>query len=280
MSDKSKFYDSYSHMDSIRHGDELRLQHSISFRADRADLAPFVAAGLEQLVKLRDASIAAEESLFEELKVSMLQWEHQGAITMITRRAIEYLETPEKSHTSNEWKHVSSYDEREEISNRVYKMSVGIDEITTYNRQTERLEPSAWYVSWDVRTNNPGRYSTKIAGQEKKKFTDKEAALKYIEGRKKAYAHLFTEISPPIPWQHAAQFEVNGLLLPGYTVEGREPVTAQHTAAEVIESLVGGDFMSGDEKPSVLGKLAANKPHTKSQAAPGAANKKKEDIQI
>lgn len=280
MSDKSNFYDSYSHMDSIRHGDELRLQHSISFRAERADLASFVAAGLEQLVKLRDASIAAEESLFEELKVSMLQWEHQGAITMIVKKAIEYLETPEKSHTSNEWKHVSSYDEREEISNRVYKMSVGIDEITTYNRQTERLEPSAWYVSWDVRTNNPGRYSTKIAGQEKKKFTDKDAALKYIEGRKKAYAHLFTEISPPIPWQHAAQFEVNGLLLPGYTVEGREPIVAQHTAAEVIESLVGGDFMSEDEKPSVLGKLAANKPHTKSQAAPGAANKKKEDIQI
>lgn len=280
MSDKSKFYDSYSHMDSIRHGDELRLQHSIHFRAERADLAPFVAAGLEQLVKLRDASIAAEESLFEELKVSMLQWEGQSAITMIVKKAIEYLETPQKSHTSNEWKHVSSYDEREEISNRVYKMSVGIDEITTYNRQTERLEPSAWYVSWDVRTNNPGRYSTKIAGQEKKKFTDKEAALKYIEGRKKAYAHLFTEISPPIPWQHAAQFEVNGLLLPGYTVEGRDPIVAQHTAAEVIESLVGGDFMSGDEKPSVLGKLAANKPHTKSQAAPGAANKKKEDIQI
>lgn len=280
MSDKSKFYDSYSHMDSIRHGDELRLQHSIHFRAERADLAPFVAAGLEQLVKLRDASIAAEESLFEELKVSMLQWEGQGAITMIVKKAIEYLETPQKSHTSNEWKHVSSYDEREEISNRVYKMSVGIDEITTYNRQTERLEPSAWYVSWDVRTNNPGRYSTKIAGQEKKKFTDKEAALKYIEGRKKAYAHLFTEISPPIPWQHAAQFEVNGLLLPSYTVEGRDPIVAQHTAAEVIESLVGGDFMSGDEKPSVLGKLAANKPHTKSQAAPGAANKKKEDIQI
>lgn len=204
----------------------------------------------------------------------------QGAITMIVKKAIEYLETPQKSHTSNEWKHVSSYDEREEISNRVYKMSVGIDEITTYNRQTERLGPSAWYVSWDVRTNNPGRYSTKIAGQEKKKFTDKEAALKYIESRKKAYAHLLTEISPPIPWQHAAQFEVNGLLLPGYTVEGRDPIVAQHTAAEVIESLVGGDFMSGDEKPSVLGKLAANKPHTKSQAAPGAANKKKEDIQI
>ena len=96
MSDKSKFYDSYSHMDSIRHGDELWLQHSISFRAERADLAPFVAAGLEQLVKLRDSSIAAEESLFEELKVSMLQWEHQGAITMIVKKAIEYLETPEK----------------------------------------------------------------------------------------------------------------------------------------------------------------------------------------
>ena len=279
MSDKSKFYDSYSHMDSLRHGDELRLQHSISFRAERADLAPFAAVGLKDLVKLRDASVAAEESIFDDLKIAMLQWEHQGALTLILNRAIEYLETPEKSHTSNEWKRVNSYDTREEISNRVYKMSVGIDEHTKYNRQTEQWEPDAWYVSWDLRTNNPGRYSKHIAGQDKKKFTDKAAAMKYIEGRKKAYANLFTEITPPIPLQYASQFEVNGLLLPGYTVEGREPIIAQHTAAEVIDALVGGDFMSGEQKPSVLGKLAANKSQTKSQAEPGAAKKKKEDIQ-
>ncbi len=280
MSDKNKFYDSYSHMDSLRHGDELRLQHSLSFRADRADLTPFVSAGLEQLAKLRDASVAAEESMFDELKISMLQWEHQGALTMILNRALEYLRTPSKSHTSNEWKRGDGYDKCEEISNRVYKMWVSIYESTEYNRHTGQSEPVAWYVSWNVRTNNPGVHSSHIAGQDRKKFTDKSAAMKYIEGRKKAYSHLFTEISPPIPQQYASQFEVNGLLLPGYTVEGCEPVVAQQTAAEVIESLVGGDFMSEDKKPSVLGKLAANMPQTKSQAAPSVTKKKKEDIQI
>ena len=35
----------------------------------------------------------------------------------------------------------------------------------------------------------------------------------------KAYAHLFTEISPPIPKGQEGRFSVNGILLPGYTVE-------------------------------------------------------------
>lgn len=264
MSDKSKFYDSYSQMDKLSHGNEIRLHHSIHFRDDRADLAPLVSAGLEQLVKLREASMEAEESLFEKLKVSMLQWEQQGALTMIVNRAIEYLETPNKSHTSNKWTRVSSYDDREEISNRVYKMSVGIDERATYNRQTQQLETSAWYISWSIRTNNPGRYYATIAGQEKKKFTDKAVAMKYIEGRKKAYAHLFTEISPPIPQKYAEEFKINGLLLPGYTVENQEPQLTKHTTmCEILESMGVDIDMSADQKSSVLEKLSEAKRNAK-----------------
>lgn len=280
MSDIQNFYDVYSHMDSLRHGDELRLQHSIYYRSDRGDISPFVASGLPELVKLRDASIAVEESIFDEMKKAMRQWERQGALTALLKRAIEYLETPEPSHSSNQWKHITSYHDRDEISNRVYKMSVSVYEETVYNRQTERSEPVAWYVTWDLRTNNPGSHTSRIAGQDRKKFTDKDAAMKYIEGRKKAYAGLFTEISPPIPLQYASTFEVNGLLLPGYTVEGRKPITMQHTADEIIDALVGSDFMSDDKKTSVLGRLAANKPHSKSNTAPNAAKNEKEDMQI
>lgn len=102
--------------------------------------------------------------------------------------------------------------------------------------------------------------------------------MKYIEGRKKAYAHLFTEISPPIPQEHAEHFKVNDVLLPGYTIEGQEPITTTRTAADVLNELSGGAFASIDKKPSVLGKLAASKAETKT--APSAGAKKKEDIHI
>ena len=47
---------------------------------------------------------------------------------------------------------------------------------------------------------------------------------KYLNGRIKAHAHYFTEISPAIPKEYADYFKVNGCLLPGYTIEGEEPV--------------------------------------------------------
>lgn len=66
-----------------------------------------------------------------------------------------------------------------------------------------------------------------------------------------------------------------GELLPGYTVEGQEPVKTDRAAAEVSE---GG--IPVPEKPSVLGKLSAAKAQEKTSAEPKAANKKKEDMQI
>lgn len=91
------------------------------------------------------------------------------------------------------------------------------------------------------------------------------------------YSHLFTEISPQIPKEYERHFTVNGALLPGYTVEGQEPVKAEHTAAEVSEGGISLPEKTG--KPSVLGKLAAAKSQEKAPAAP-AATKKKEDMQL
>ena len=93
--------------------------------------------------------------------------------------------------------------------------------------------------------------------QDRKRYTDKATAVKYLDGRKKAYSHLFAEISPPVPKEHENCFTVNGVLLPGYRIEGRE-----------------------QEKASVLEKLSAVKVQKKAGKEPKAANKKKEDIQI
>ena len=52
---------------------------------------------------------------------------------------------------------------------------------------------------------------------------------KYLAGRIKAYDRLFIETVPPVPKEYAEPFKVNGLLLPGYVIEGEPP---QHTASQ------------------------------------------------
>ena len=75
-------------------------------------------------------------------------------------------------------------------------MTCSVWEDTKYDRETKQSIPVAWYVTWDVSVNSPKKgYGEKIAGQSQKRYTDKNAAMKYLEGRKKAYSHLFTEIS-------------------------------------------------------------------------------------
>lgn len=80
------------------------------------------------------------------------------------------------------------------------------------------------------------RQKAKIAGQDRKVFTDKAAMEKYLNGRIKAYDRLFTEISPPIPQEYADYFKVNGMLMPDYTIEGEEPPQQQQQAAAIPET--------------------------------------------
>lgn len=136
--------------------------------------------------------------------------------------------------------------------------------------------PVAWYVTWDVYVNSPKQgYGEKIAGQNQKRYTDKAAALKYLEGRKKAYAYLFSEVSPPIPQKYERHFKVYGTLLPGYSIEGREQEKADQAASQVLEG--GFSASQKEEKTSVLGKLSEAKSQEKVAALPGVAGRKKED---
>lgn len=272
-----KYYGVFDYDDELTPGSELKIGHTVvhDYYDNQIDLTPFISLGTEKIMKARKQSIEAEKMIFAKIRASVREWEQQAAITKTYDRTLGYLHTHKVSHTANRWEHSDYYD-RDSISNMVYQMNVSVWEDTKYDRTTTHESiPVAWYVTWNVRTNSPkDRHNQEIVGQVKKRYTDKAAAMKYIEGRKKAYAHLFTEISPPVPPDYAHIFKVNGVLLPGYTVEGQEPETSTKTAAEIINEIKGGDSISNTKKPSVLKKLAEGK--TDKPAPSKGANKKEE----
>ena len=273
--EENKDYEVYR-FDYLTEGSELKLDHSVYCKD--VDISSLITQSADALEALRQDSMDGEQKSLAIVQAAAKQWEQQAAETQKLNRALEYLRTPEVAHTGNEWHKTGNWRDAEEISNRVYKMTCSVWEDTKYDRETKQSVPVAWYVTWDVYVNSPKQgYGEKIAGQNQKRYTDKAAAMKYLEGRKKAYSHLFTEISPQIPKEYERHFTVNGALLPGYTVEGQEPVKAEHTAAEVSEGGISLPEKTG--KPSVLGKLAAAKSQEKAPAAP-AATKKKEDMQL
>lgn len=243
----------------IRYGYRVEMNHYADDRVP--DIAPLVALGTEKLKEHRQASIDAEDKAFEVIGDAINQWKSQATVTRACNKALEYLKTPEVEHTGNRWIEDSNYI-GERISNRVYRMSYRILEDTEYDRATKTRIPVAWYVTWDVCVASPGRQIyIQIAGQRNKRYTDKAAAQKYVEGRKQAYSHLFTEISPPIPMKYQEHFMIHGLLLPGYTLEGMEKIQLN------------------TEKPSVMGKLNEAKVQDKVPAV-SAPDKKKEGIEL
>ena len=220
-------YSTYDH-DRLEPADSMRIERKLYFEQDKADISGLTALSMEQLREIREESAAAEQTIYEDLKQRAAAWEAQAGQTLAVDKAIEYVRTPEVKHTANQWE--AAENDRHIISNRVYQMRYHIYENTRYDREKEQSVPYAWTLSWNVYTNSPDGYNqAKIAGQ-KKKFADKAAMEKYLNGRIKAYRHLFTEISPPIPKEYAYHFKINGQLLPGYTIEGEEreqPTTEQ-----------------------------------------------------
>ena len=220
-------YSTYDH-DRLDPADSMRIERKLYFEQDKADISGLTVLSMEQLREIREESAAVEQTIYEDLKQRAAAWEAQAGQTLAVDKAIEYVRTPEVKHTANQWE--AAENDRHIISNRVYQMRYHIYENTRYDREKEQSVPYAWTLSWNVYTNSPDGYNqAKIAGQEKK-FADKAAMEKYLNGRIKAYQHLFTEISPPIPKEYAYHFKINGQLLPGYTIEGEEreqPTTEQ-----------------------------------------------------
>jgi len=225
-------YFAYNH-DNLQPMEKLIIERRVYFDDKKVDIAHLAALPVERLQAMREESAAAEQAIFENLQGAAKAWEAQAGETLSLSKAIEYNRTPAVIHSSNQWgaDHVNS--DRQSISNMVYKMTYHISE------QKMNSKPYAWDLTWSVRTNDISGYrGERIAGQSNKRYGDKAEMEKYLNGRIKAYSHLFTEISPPIPPGLAKHFQVNGQLLPGYTIEGEEP---KPPAADIT---VGGDSVS------------------------------------
>ena len=271
-------YYSVNDFDFLEEGEKLRLEHDLRFQPNDKILLPLVNASDFDLYELRALAVSGEKKVFEQLKELAEVWEQKAALTMLIDRALSYKRVPQVEHTSNQWQQ-SHYRDTEIVSNMVYKMSVSLHEDNHYDNDTGQFVSDAWIVTWGVSLNTPDEYRTKkIAGQDRKRFSDKDAALKYIDGRKKAYTHLFTEISPPIPERYADKFSKNGLLLPGYVVDGKPVLRTDVKAVDLLNALSDGDFMPDAHKPSVLGKISDTKSQQK--AEPAAPSKQKNEPEI
>ena len=225
-------YHSYD-FDYLTEGSKIKLEHSIY--VDETDMSDLVSKPLTELLDLREGSVIAEKAAYENVRQAARDWEKQAAVTRQYDRAIEYLKVPEVEHSSNKWVKAKDEFDYNRISNRVYKMSYRI-----YERSSYRTDAKKYDVRWDIYTNRPQSQSSyKVAGQERVCST-REEAEKYIQGRIKAYSHLFTEISPTIPKEYEKSFMVHGQLLPGYITE--EMQKAQEQSAP-------------DKKPSIRKQL-------------------------
>lgn len=225
----------YTH---IKPGEEIeissRLYHSSVQEIER--LSDLVKLTFHELEQRKIASEEAEKVIFSKFDPIVSEWQQQAHETVLLREALEYLRTSVPSHTSNRWKE----DEhgRHEMSNMVYTFSWRLYERTVYSHARQKSETVAWVLTWSIYFNTPRnpdniRTGWKIAGQEQKVFGTREEMDKYLQGRINAYSRLFTEISPPIPKGEEGRFSVNGVLLPGYTVEVPEA-----TFEEQVENLL------------------------------------------
>ena len=221
-------YSSYDH-DKLEAAETMRIERRIYFEAKDGDIAPYASLPIAQLLSMRSESAAAEQAIFDDLKERAAAWEEQAGRTLLLDKTLEYVRTPHVQHTANEWQ--TTEHNRHIRSNRVYQMNYYIYENTRYDKEAQKSIPYSWTLTWSVRTNSPSRTQAKIAGQDRKVFTDKAAMEKYLNGRIKAYDRLFTEISPPIPQEYADYFKVNGMLMPDYTIEGEDPPQQQQAAA-------------------------------------------------
>ena len=103
----------------------MRIERNIYFEEQTADLSGLTALPLEQLQALREEYAAAEQAAFEALQEQAAAWDEQAGKTLAIDKAIEYVRTPEATHTANQWE---ATDYGKHISNRVYQMRYHISE--------------------------------------------------------------------------------------------------------------------------------------------------------
>ena len=124
--------------DKLDPADSMRIERNIYFEEQTADLSGLTALPLEQLQALREEYAAAEQAAFEALQEQAATWDEQAGKTLAIDKAIEYVRTPEATHTANQWE---ATDYGKHISNRVYQMRYHISENTRYDREKRNPFP-------------------------------------------------------------------------------------------------------------------------------------------
>ena len=231
---KGKDYTVYDN-DTLTPGHKAKIEHTV-YSGDESDFSDLLKLTVGDISALKEKNIAQEQAAYKKAIDALKDWEVLAANTRKYEKVLDYKSAPEASHTSNKWEKDGS--DRFTISNKVYKMTYNICERSSWRNNTTRCD-----VRWHIFTNRPyPQISYKVAGQERVCAT-REEAEKYIQGRIKAYSHLFTEISPPIPKDLEKSFMVHGHLLPGYVTE-----EMQKAAAEKSEK-------PAEKKPSIRKQL-------------------------
>lgn len=235
-------YNVSDYADRLEPGEKIKIEHTVS--TPNPEIAGLVSHTAKELEKLHLESANKERVIFNKLRGAFEEWEKQAAQTQRIGKAIQYVKTKAVQHTSNRW--VEDEYNWHRISNAVYRMYYRVSANRPY-KQPDRV--TSWELSWGVYVQDPGdaRTAGKIAGQDRKRFEDKAAMEKYLQGRIKAHAHLFTEIYPPIPKEYAKRFTVNGQLLPGYTVESEQEKQSVLDQLAKAKERVQERFRKGDD---------------------------------
>lgn len=226
---------------------ELRITRYPCLNEENLNISELVKSSLAELIEEESASVKKEEELRKKIEDAVAEWETQAKETIRLRKAQEYLRTLPVEHTSNQW--VEDGINKYAISNMVYKMTCSVSK-NTIRYGKGKIPTTRWQVSWSLMFNSPRkpmdyRSGWQIAGQHDKCYMDKAEMEKYLRGRIKAYSHLFTEISPPIPKKDQKHFLINGTLFKGYTVESPELFEPDKEQVDDLLSLLLEEDISG-----------------------------------
>jgi len=238
MAKKANFCEPYYMNANLNSGHFINVGRSLTYMGENADFKSFLNVPVKNLERQLKASEAKEKAVFNDLKKAIVAWDEHAAQSLLLQMAIEYVKAPEVKHTKNEWK--KQKDNSWEISNRTYKMVFSI-----------KKDGDEWKLSWELSYTAPGlacgywpysRYPRdRIEYEGSKKYKTKVGAQKYIQNKYDEKAHLFMELSPPVPEDAKSLFCVNGQLLPGYTLARKEKAP-QEVAEELLDLLDDADL--------------------------------------
>ena len=210
----------------------MSVERHVNIYDASEDMAEFVAlSGTELTAALSECESFMKDAM-DNVSAAADDWAKAAYRFMLARGEQERRRRPPVTHTFNKWEPIreDSYRVRdsilaETISNMVYEMKVYVREDYRYPRRGGQ-PVKVYTVDWGLYAHNPanhqGGHNVPVSGQRDKQFETDEAALKYVNGRKKAYERYFKEVSPAVPRKYAPYFVVHGVPLDGYTLEPAE----------------------------------------------------------